>query len=71
MIKIGILNPGTALRWGHNFGYWYFLKYFQKELFQNGYIIKFYKQINKDFLKSDLICNSIYFVFINKVPFIN
>lgn len=55
MIKIGIINPGTALKWGHNFGYWYFLKYFQKELFQNGYIIKFYKQINKDFLKSDLI----------------
>ena len=32
MIKIGILNKGLILKWGYNFGYWFYLKYFNKEL---------------------------------------
>lgn len=55
MIKIGILNQGISLKWGYNFGYWYFVKYFNKELLDKGYTIKFYQNINKEFLKSDLI----------------
>ena len=26
MIRIGILNKGSIFNWGHNFGYWYFIK---------------------------------------------
>ena len=32
MIKIGILNKGLSLKWGHNFGYWYLSKIFYQEL---------------------------------------
>ncbi len=55
MVKIGILNKGPIFNWGHNFGYWYFLRYFNKELAEKGYDIKFFRNINKEFIKSDLI----------------
>ena len=55
MIRIGILNKGSIFNWGYNFGYWYFIKYFTKELNEKGYEIKFYQKIDKEFLKSDLI----------------
>ena len=55
MIRIGILNKGSIFNWGYNFGYWYFIKYFTKELNEKGYKIKFYQKIDKEFLKSDLL----------------
>ena len=55
MIRIGILNKGSIFNWGYNFGYWYFVKYFTKELNEKGYNIKFYQKIDKEFLKSDLL----------------
>ena len=55
MIKIGILNKGLSLKWGHNFGYWFYLKYFHQELLENGYEIKFYNNLTQEFFKSDLI----------------
>ena len=55
MVKIGILNKGSIFKWGYNFGYWYFIKYFNKELNEKGYNIRFYQKIDKEFLKSDLI----------------
>ena len=50
MIKIGILNKGLSLKWGHNFGYWFYLKYFYQELLKNGYEIKFYNNLTQEFL---------------------
>ena len=55
MIKIGVLNKGLSLKWGHNFGYWFYLKYFYQELLENGYEIKFYNNLTQEFFKSDLI----------------
>ena len=55
MIKICILNKGSIFTWGYNFGYWYFIKYFEKELIEKGYEIKFHQKIDKEFLNSDLI----------------
>ena len=55
MVKIGILNKGSIFKWGYNFGYWYFIKYFNKELNEKGYNIRFYQKIDKEFLNSDLI----------------
>tara|TARA_B110001452_G_C15209275_1_gene419462 strand:+ start:170 stop:1306 length:1137 start_codon:yes stop_codon:yes gene_type:complete len=55
VIKIGILNQGSKFNWGHNFGYWYFILFFKEELIKSGYQITFYNEINKVFLRSDLI----------------
>ena len=55
MIKIGILNKGSNFNWGKNFGYWYFVKYFQNELKESGFDIEFYDSANSKFYDSDLI----------------
>ena len=40
---------------GDIIGYWYYLKYFNKELIKKGYDIKFYQKIDKEIINSDLI----------------
>jgi len=55
MIKIGILNKGPKFNWGKNFGYWYFVKYFQNELKDSGFDIKFYDSQNSKYYNSDII----------------
>ncbi len=55
MIKIGILNKGPKLHWGKNFGYWFFVKYFQNELKDSGFDIKFFDTNNKKFYDTDFI----------------
>ena len=55
MIKIGILNKGSNFNWGKNFGYWYFVKYFQNELKESGFDVEFYDSANSKFYDSDLI----------------
>ena len=55
MIKIGILNKGPKLHWGKNFGYWFFVKYFQNELKDSGFEIEFFDTNNKKFYSSDFI----------------
>lgn len=55
MIKIGILNKGPKLHWGKNFGYWFFVKYFQNELKDSGFDIEFFDTNNKKFYSSDFI----------------
>lgn len=55
MFKIGILNQGPRLNWGKNFGYWYFVKFFQNELKDLGFDINFFDIANNKFYNSDII----------------